>query len=75
MGNCQELSSWVLSEGPHMLWAVAGEWITPVVKAVFWLEFAFQCEWRKGERRAHFPFPTSQPVKLRQEASPQSHFP
>lgn len=50
MGNCQELSSWGLSgEGPQMPWAVA-EWITPVGKAVIWLEFAFQCEWGKGER-------------------------
>lgn len=35
-----------------------GEWITPVGKAVFWLQFAFQCEMGRGRRCACFPFLT-----------------
>lgn len=57
MGNCQELSSWGLSgEETQMPWAVTGEWITPVGKAVFWLEFAFQCEWGRGKGGLIFLF-------------------
>lgn len=75
MGLCQELSSCRLSEGPQMPWAVAGEWIAPVGKAVFWLEFAFQCEWGEQGDVHVFLFLLSQPVKLRQEVGLQSHFP
>lgn len=73
---CQEQSSCRLSgEGPQMPWAVAGEWITPVGKAVFWLQFAFQCEWGEGGDVHVFLSLLSQPVKLRQDTGPRSHFP
>lgn len=53
-----------------MPWAGVGEWITPVGKAAFWLEFTFQCEQGKW---GTCMFPFSQPVKLWQETGLRYH--
>lgn len=63
-------------DGPQMPRAGVGEWITPVGRAVSGWNVAFQCWWWGQGGKACCPFPTSLlPVKLRQEAGPQSHFP
>lgn len=60
-----------------MPWAGAGEWLTPVGRIILWLEAGLPVRMgAAGEKQGMLSFSyTSQPVKLRQEAGPQSYFP